>query len=144
MNWLVDLQKMLVKHARMAHNWGDNDCLCVCAEGALIKSRVDYMAQFRGHYSNYEEALAVLREIGFEEPISYIASLFKEIEPHEAHDGDIAAVEGLDGTIAFGLFMRQKIFVQMSRGMGKLPRSKALRAFEVPECQQQSEASLLA
>lgn len=139
--WLFELQDYLVKWSRTPHAWGHTDCLCFTNGGVLIKSHVDYMAQFRGHYSNYAEAIALIQELGFNEPVDYVESLFKPIRTIDAGDGDIAAVEGEDGTIAFGLFMRHKVYVQTASGSGRLARSKAFRAFEVPLWHQSSPSA---
>lgn len=131
-DWFVELKLTVREIARQPHKWGWTDCVCQAARGAEVKSGVDYMAEFRGKYSSYEEALELVRSQGYNEPIDIVAERFREINPIDAGNGDVAAVEGADGTIAFGLFIGDKVFVQTERGLGRLPRSKALRAFEVP------------
>ncbi len=130
--WLPKVHDYLLETANVPHEWGKSDCLCKVDDCVAIKTGQRYMAPFRGKYSSYEEALKLVRKKGFDEPVDMIASIFSEIEPRDAMDCDIAAIEGVDGTLAFGIFMRDKIIVQSERALGKHPRSMALRAFKVP------------
>lgn len=137
-DWFVEMKKLVREIAREPHEWSFSDCIAQASRCAEVKSGVDYMAPYRGKYSSYAEALALVRAEGFDEPIDMVASILKEIPTIDARNGDVAAVEGSDGTIAFGVFIGDKIFVQTERGLGRLQRSSALRAFEVPIWQQQS------
>ncbi len=137
-DWFVFMKEVVLEISRQPHEWGETDCCCQASRCAEIKSGIDYMAPYRGRYSSYAEALDLVRAAGFDEPIDVVASMFKEIAPIDAGNGDIAAVEGIDGTIAFGVFIGDKVFVQTERGLGRLQRSKALRAFEVPLWQPRS------
>lgn len=139
--WRIRLQDVIERQGYEPHEWGSTDCICQMAASIEVKSGIDYMADFRGKYTSYEGALELLREKGFDGPIDIVASLFKETSIHDAGDGDIGVVGGSDGTLAFGVFMKDKVFVQTERGMGRIPRAKALRAFKVPTWQQQSPPS---
>lgn len=139
MTWFIELKKLLRVIAKEAHEWGSTDCFCQTSRGAELKSGIDYMKRFRGKYRTREEAYELLRSMGHAEPIDAVAATFAEISPADAGDGDLAAVEAIDGSLAIGLFVRDKVFVVTEHGMGRLPRSKAIRAFEVPLWQSPSQ-----
>lgn len=131
-DWLPKVQDYLLETAGVPHEWGKTDCICKVDDCVAIKTGKHYLKPYRGKYSSYEEALKLVQKKGFDEPVDMLASIFQEIAPIDAMDCDIAVVEGEDGTLAFGIFMRDKIFVQTERALGKFPRVKALRAFKVP------------
>jgi hypothetical protein len=108
--------------------YGESDCLLFLAGGVEAMTGEDYGKDFRGKYSTLAEGLAL---IGMT-PLKKVRSLFKEIHPSEARDGDIAAVkQGRDFT--FGFFMRGLLFMRIETGTGIQPYEHAVKAFRVGE-----------
>lgn len=129
--WFPRLVAVIDGHARLPHAWGESDCLCRVADGYLAMTGSDPAAPYRGRYTSYAEGAALLAADGFAEPVDYVRSLCPEIHPSEAGDGDIGAMLGDDGTLAFGLICRRLLYVATPAGNGRFPRLRAQRAFRI-------------
>ena len=106
--------------------YGQSDCLLFLAGGVEAMTGEDYAAAYRGKYSTLAEGLALIETT----PLKKVKSLFREIHPSAARDGDIAAIkQGRDFT--FGFFMGGLLFVRGEQGTGTLPREDAAKAFQV-------------
>lgn len=106
--------------------YGQSDCLLFLAGGVEAMTGEDYAAAYRGKYTTLADGLAL---IGMT-PLQKVKSLFREIQPSAARDGDIAGIkQGRDYT--FGFFMGAHLFVRAEKGTGTLPREDAAKAFQV-------------
>jgi hypothetical protein len=111
---------------RLPTVFGESDCLLFLAGGVEAMTGEDYAADYRGKYTTLAEGVAL---IGMT-PLAKVKSLFAEIHPSEARDGDIAAIkQGRDYT--FGFFMGGNLFVRAETGSGILPRADVTKAFRV-------------
>lgn len=130
-NWFSALYKTIKEQAKLPHEYGEQDCLCQVSDGIKAMTGYDHIAEFRGQYTSYDEALALLAEKGFGSPEEYVIDCgFHPIDVIDANDGDIGAVDA-DGILAFGQFLGPLLYVQTERGKGRIPRSRAIKAYRV-------------
>jgi hypothetical protein len=105
--------------------YGRHDCLLFVAGAVHAVTGIDHAAEQRGQYRSLA---AAKRLIG--QPLDFVASRFPEIDVPQAKDGDIAALkQGREW--AFGIFVGAHVYAVTKGGLGILPRSEAVKAFEV-------------
>lgn len=84
------------------------------------------------HYKTIKAGLSQMKRKGFADHIEYAASLFEEWpSPLFAQEGDIAALEGEDGSPVLGVVQGEGIYVMGIDGLGIVPLTDAKRAFKV-------------
>lgn len=106
---------------------GSHDCGMYVAGWVHRITGEDHGARWRGRYRSLERLAEIMKEDGFDDHVSYVASLFEEIPPASAQVGDLAVVEG----DALGIFASERVFVLRPDGLGHVSRMMAQRAFRV-------------
>jgi hypothetical protein len=131
-NWKPDLLGAIDGAREEQFEYGVMDCATFVANCVHAMTGTDPMKDLRGQYHSAQEALAACAAMGHAQPVDYLASLFKEIEPAMAQTGDIAMVTSdIPDWPAMGVFSGPRIMVMRPDGLGSLPRTDALRAFKV-------------
>lgn len=124
--WRSSLIAYLDRQERRAFAYGENDCLLMTSGAVATMTGIDHAAAYRGRY----RTLAGGRRVIGMTPLEKVASLFVEIHPVEALDGDIAAMPvGRDWT--FGVLVGAHFYVLAETGLAILPRGGARKAFRV-------------
>ncbi|MBL0374040.1 hypothetical protein JJB09_18625 [Rhizobium sp. KVB221] len=126
-DWHPRLLDYVHAQERTPFNWGQSDCLLFVAGAIEAMTGEDVAAPYRGKYSSFEEARALLGK----STLSFVRSQLREREHQtRAMGGDIGAKkEGGDWT--YGVFVGPYLYVKTADGVGILPRSEAQKAFEV-------------
>lgn len=127
--WRKRLSVVLRERHGMAFEYGTQDCGLFFAACVKAIADVDMPAEFTG-YKTWLGAMRKLRAAGFENHIEYVASLFPEIPPVEAREGDGAVIETTDG-FALGIVQGAWVYVADAHGLGLVPRSEMVRAFSI-------------
>lgn len=125
-NRLPILSKYIDEKAREPFAYGTNDCLMVVAGAIEAITGVDHAAEYRGKYRSLSGARRLLG-MSF---LRFIGERLPSIHPAKAVDGDVAVLRHGKGW-AFGIFVGAHVYAQAETGMGILPRSMAVKAFQV-------------
>lgn len=125
------VHKAIDKHRDVPFEYGVHDCGILVADAVWPQIGTDIAARYRGKYTTREELDVLLAANGFKSHVDILADLFEEIPYSQAVTGDVAAVEGDDGTLVTGVIAGPYIFVLGYRGVGAIPLSKAVRTFRV-------------
>lgn len=132
-DWKPDLIAAIDSARTEVFAWGTMDCATFAADCVQAMTTIDPMAGLRGTYHTALEAKAVVNSAGFADSVEMVASMFDEIEPGMAQTGDIVSVASDDPDWdALGIISGPRIMVMAPDGLGSLPRTDALRAFQVP------------
>lgn len=134
-NWRSRYAEFMDLTRRVPFAWGEADCAEGFAFGAVEAiTGHDMGAEFRGTYSNEEEAASVLKAKGVKNLADLIGLYLPEQHPSEARNGDIGFIPDkgpLGGSLC--LFDSTGVFVKTSDGHGMRPRQDATRSFRVGE-----------
>jgi hypothetical protein len=130
-NWYIDFVDVMKDQIDDPHIYGETDCLCQVSEGVEAITGIDHAGKYAGRYTSYEEVLELLKSDGYKDPEDYLLKNgFYEIPVIDAEDGDIGAIEVGD-ILGYGQFFGSKLLVQTLTGKGRLPRSRAIKAYRV-------------
>lgn len=114
--------------------WGSADCALFAASCIEAVTGVDPAAAVRGEYTDAAGAMRALVGLGFSNMVEAVAANRPEVPVALAHRGDVAVVrepsEG-DPLGAVGVVLGPMIAAYGQTGLHFLPRSAALRCFQV-------------
>lgn len=134
----MNVQRIIHDHYRAALErpfaWGQSgaDCLHWAADIAVeMLNGYDPIASLRGRYYNQVSASRIMVEKGWKDMGDVAASMFTEIPPAMARNGDWAQVLNEDGTDLLGVVSGAAVAAKTPTGMGQIPRSRIKRAFRV-------------
>lgn len=130
--WQNRLTEYLSECASQSFRPGKLDC------GLFFSGAVEVMTgdvidkPLRGKYRTIEGAYKILKKMGFENHVEYVASLYPQREGIlQAMRGDGAEVVDMDGNPALGVVQGEMIYVVGLGGLGVVPLSQAKRVFAV-------------
>lgn len=129
--WEKRLDQWVSRSHRMAFQWGVHDCGLNAASAVEAQIGLDFAADFRGKYDDYQGGLALLSAKGFSNHAELAASLLPEIPPAFAQIGDLAAVDFGSAGITLMVVAGHRLIGPMPHMAGNLSRLKAFRAFAV-------------
>jgi hypothetical protein len=129
--WEGRLNDFVKARTRVPLIWGENDCAMFAAGAYLAQTEVDIAAEIRGHYASFEEALKLLQNLGFRDPVEWTAARLPEIPVAFAQRGDLVGVDLGGGMPAIAVVGGQMITAPMATARGSLPLTAASRAFAV-------------
>jgi hypothetical protein len=118
-------------HRDQPFEYGAHDCGILVADAVWPQIGHDIARKYRGNYTTRAELDVLLAADGYKSHVDILADLFEEIPYSQAVTGDVAAVEGDDGTLVTGVINGPYIFVFGYRGVGAIPLSRAVRTFKV-------------
>ena len=109
-NWPSLLNKYLTDNRNNEWKWGTHDC-CTFAAGAVEAiTGVDYMEEFRGHYSSEDSSNQALTQIGVGTLYDTLKKKFgPPVHGAKGKRGDVAFSEGCCGIVIgkAALFIRE-------------------------------------
>jgi hypothetical protein len=139
-NWDTGaLHEFLIERADRPFTWGENDCALFVADGILAMTGIDIAADFRGRYSNEEDAFATVRMITggstLEDAAAWCAmrhGLDEWPGPLFAQRGDMAIVEN-EGRLISGLvhLSGRHVVTVGESGLRRFPITAIVRAWHV-------------
>ena len=141
-DWQTRLDRFIRERRSLPFAWGVNDCCLFAADAAKAICGVDFMADFRGRYSDAEGALAATREFatrgdGLAEAFDSLlrgAGLMK-ITPSFAQTGDLLIFHPDAGSEEFGatcgISLGMNSAVMWMRGITLRPTLSAISAFRI-------------
>lgn len=136
LNWKSRLKSEIDGRRFSEASWGDNDCGLGLTRGAFIAlTGEDIPAELIGEYSDAESAFAFLQSLGYK-TLAELASDY--LEEHtsllNARIGDLGIVESTGLTKdAFCIIDASFLIILTEKGIGRLPKSRLLRAFKIGE-----------
>jgi hypothetical protein len=131
--WQHRLTAYLSSVAALPFEAGKLDCALFTAGAVAAMTGVDHARGWRGKYRSLAKGRKVLEKAGFADHVALAASLYPEVAPIMAQEGDIAVVPAEDGEIGFALGIVQgpMIYVMGHTGLTLVPLTSATRAFRV-------------
>ena len=129
-NWRAALTDYVIETAGEPFAIGKSDCAMWAAGAVQAMTGKDFARGFRG-YTTIAGGLRKLKARGFADHVALAAANFEEVPPAFAEVGDIAVVEGDDGTDALGIVQGEMIYVSWPTGRAIVPLTSAKRAFRV-------------
>lgn len=113
--------------------YGQFDCTLFASGAVEAMTGVSLHKQFVGKYNSKSAGMRKLKDMGFDNHVAYVASLFVEIHPSMAQIGDIAVVESDEG-YGLGVVQGSRVYVTQpgAKGLGVVDLLQAKRAFRVP------------
>lgn len=129
-DWRSRLTAYLTEHAQARFRPGRMDCALFAAGAVAAMTDTDPGRGWRGTYRSLRRGHRLMQAAGHADHIAYFASLFPEVAPAEAHQGDVAVVEEED-MACLGIVQGEMIYVVTLAGFGLVPRERMVRAFRV-------------
>ena len=131
-DWQHRLTAYLSSIHRLPFEAGKLDCAIFTAGAVLAMTGVDHAKGWRGKYRSLAKGLKALEKAGHADHVALAASLYPEVPPIMAQEGDIAVVpaEGETGS-ALGIVQGPMIYVMSLNGLALVPLTHATRAFRV-------------
>lgn len=114
-DWRPRLMAFLSETSHSHFEPGQHDCVLLAASARLALTGHDPMADWRGKYSSVAEGLALAQQHGCDDPIAWIVTGLEEIAPSMAQVGDIALLDGDNGTPALGVFQGEFVYALSPR-----------------------------
>lgn len=133
-NWRSRLAIEMDSRRQLPFSWGENDCLLGLARGVIIAITGEDPTDGHGvAYSTEAEALELLHLKGFRSLSEMLSAFLPEKALLMADVGDLAVIAVPDSPIgeALAVFDTSSLIVMSDTGHGRLPRSRAVRAFAV-------------
>lgn len=135
--WRDRLNKVLLVNPGKPFVWGGNDCaLGLIVPAIQAMTGQDLGADFRGKYTDAASARTALAEAGFADLGAVAAKYFPEIDPAQAHIGDLAVIESGGSVtgglgVGLGIVIGERIAVLSPTGLATVRLTRAKRAFRV-------------
>lgn len=129
-DWRPRLIEYLGEASRLPFVEGEHDCALFLAKGVRAMTGQDYAAPYRGRYTTTKGGIRILRKAGFDDHIALAAHHLPERPVAMARAGDGAVVPTDEGP-ALGIVQGEGVYVLGPDGMGVVPLTTAIRAFEV-------------
>ena len=127
--WEGRLLEEIERHAGLPFIYGVSDCLLMALDCArAIDPELEFTVPA---YENQDGAARALLKRGFRDVGEALASEFEEINPVDAHRGDLGIVTGEQLTTAV-VFVGPYVVGKDHQGVLHAPRSQVKRAFRVP------------
>ena len=132
-DWQHRLTAYLSSIHRLPFEAGKLDCAIFTAGAVLAMTGVDHAKGWRGKYRSLAKGLKALEKAGHADHVALAASLYPEVPPIMAQEGDIAVVpsDGVDDVEALGIVQGHSIYVMSRGGLVLVPLTAATRAFRV-------------
>ncbi|MDO5614524.1 MAG: hypothetical protein Q4G14_14950 [Paracoccus sp. (in: a-proteobacteria)] len=127
-DWQSRLTDYLIATARTPFRPGQQDCALWVA-GAVAEMTGENPAP-NADYSTIKAGLNVLKSLGFDDHVAFVAAHFEAVHPAFAQPGDIAVVAG-DLDQSLGIVLGETVAVLKSSGWGHVPASTATQVFRV-------------
>lgn len=105
---------------------GTHDCALFVAGWVRIATGEDHAKGWRG-YRSLKAGRDRLIDRGYEDHVALAATIFEDVSPAQAANGDLAVVNGN----ALGIINAERVFVLHPDGLAHVSRMKAERAFKV-------------
>lgn len=130
--WQHRLTAYLASIAAAPFEAGRLDCALFTAGAVKAMTGVDHARGWRGKYRSLAKGLKALEAAGHADHVVLAASLYPEVPPIMAQEGDIAVVpaDGETGS-ALGIVQGPSIYVMSRAGLTLAPLTLATRAFRV-------------
>ena len=130
--WQHRLTAYLASIASAPFEAGRLDCALFTAGAVKAMTGVDHARGWRGKYRSLAKGLKALEKAGHADHVALAASLYPEVPPIMAQEGDIAVVpaDGETGS-ALGIVQGPSIYVMSRAGLTLAPLTLATRAFRV-------------
>lgn len=132
--WATPYHDLIDTIRRREFSWEEHECVTgLCGPVVEVLTGVDLYSEYRGRYKDAEGALALMRDLGFDDLADLAASRLPEIHPARAEIGDIAAIP-VDTPFrhALGVVNGERILVlSADRALAHVDRRRAARAFKV-------------
>lgn len=123
---------LIAKIKSLGFDLGGHDCAMGWTAPVIqIQTGIDLGAPYRGKYTTFAEAVALLKADGFSSPEDVIAAKFKAIPAAQAQFGDIVAVPGEHDGWSLGVVLGERIGALLQTGYCTAPRSTASRAYRI-------------
>jgi hypothetical protein len=135
LDWSSRLLRYITTATSKTFKWGEFDCALNAADSTLAITGVDLVPQFRGQYSNEEEAFELLRQHGYKNTFEFALDNYPTKEGIlNGFSGDLGAFD-YNGETIVGLIYQSRIFSPSpgTRGMGSVNLGKAHTVFKVGE-----------
>lgn len=133
LDWSSRLSRYIHTATSKEFKWGEFDCALNAADSTFAITGVDLVSQFRGQYSNEDEAFALLRQHGYEDTFEFALDHYPKAEGIlQGCSGDLGAFSYENSTIV-GVIYQSRIFSPSpgTRGMGSVNLGKAHTVFKV-------------
>lgn len=106
--WERRLNDYLESMKEVPFEWGKNDCTLFASQLSIIMINVDYMADFRGKYTNEEQAKSLIASV--KDLKSHMYSLLEPIDLNFVRRGDLVMYQNALGICngSLSYFMTEK------------------------------------
>jgi hypothetical protein len=125
-NWPVILNDFIDARRDTAFVWGATDCCLFAADAVQSMTGVDYVADYRGTYSDAKGALRLISEAGGLP--AFVPDSFEEVDPGFAQRGDVVLLD-IEGRNSLGIHLGHVIAGQGEAGVAFVPPALAMRAW---------------
>lgn len=129
--WESKLVAYIREHGNQPFRPGKLDCGLFFGGAVQAMTGENINKPFKGKYRTIEAAIKVANELGFENHVEYVASLYPEIPPLMAQRGDGAVLRDVEGLPALGVVQGASIYVMTLHGLSMVPLTEAIRAFRI-------------
>lgn len=128
--WETKLITYLHKVTEKKFRPGELDCILFSAGAVKAITGTDYAKPFKGKYKTIDDGLALLKDLGFNSHVDYVASLLPELPSVlHAQRGDVAIVKDMNGNDAIGIVQSDHVYLMTLNGLTLVPLLDATRAF---------------
>jgi hypothetical protein len=125
-NWPVALNDFIDARRDTAFVWGTTDCCLFAADAVEAMTGTDYVADYRGTYTDAKGALRLINDAGGLS--AFVPKSFEEVEPGYAQRGDVVLLE-IDDRNSLGIHLGAVIAGQGEAGIVFVPTALAQRAW---------------
>lgn len=130
--WERELIGYISANGKASFRPGTMDCGLFFGGAVQVMTGDDINAPFRGKYRTIAAAIEIAEQLGFENHVEYVASLFPELaSPLLAQRGDGAVLPDVEGLPALGVVQGENIYVLTLKGLSLVPLTTAIRAFRI-------------